>query len=245
MNPSRICATEPGGDDDTIHGLGNGDVIWGRAGNDRLIGGAGSNLLDGGEGDDFFVVRSATDTVVDSGGTDMIEAHVSFTLPTGVETLALKATGDIDGTGNADGNRLFGGDGANRLNGLGGNDLIIGGAGADTLVAGSGTDTLTGGTGADVFLYGALAESAAGASDRIRDFVSGTDILDFSAIGTEIGGWSATRFVIGAAFTGPKQVAWDAASGVLRVEGDGDAATVEFVLALRGASLVEGDIVFA
>jgi hypothetical protein len=40
-------------------------------------------------------------------------------------------------------------------------------------------------------------------------------------------------------------VAWNAASGVLRVEGDGDAATVEFVLALRGASLVEGDIIFA
>jgi hypothetical protein len=78
----------------------------------------------------------------------------------------------------------------------------------------------------------------------IRDFATGVDVLDLRALGTEMGGWGATRFVTGTAFTGAKQVAWDATAGVLRVEANGNLATAEFTLALRGASLAESDILF-
>ncbi len=68
-----------------------------------------------------------------------------------VETLILKGTASIDGTGNGLNNLLQGTSGKNRLVGQDGNDTIDGGAGADTMIGGSGNDTYVINSTADVF----------------------------------------------------------------------------------------------
>jgi hypothetical protein len=77
-----------------------------------------------------------------------------------------------------------------------GNDLLTGGASADTIDGGAGNDTitgglladsLTGGAGDDVFVFAAANYAATTnttlitAADKITDFVSGTDKIDFGA----------------------------------------------------------------
>jgi Ca2+-binding RTX toxin-like protein len=94
------------------------------------------------------------------------------------------------------------------ITGSGVADVITSGDGADTITGGSGGDIMTGGLGADTFtftgttalLIAAEAGSTAatdndfvlGLGDKITDFVSGTDTLNFaaalvtSALGTEV-----------------------------------------------------------
>ena len=61
---------------------------------------------------------------------------------------------------------------------MAGNDILIGGAGNDTLRGGLGADTLTGGAGSDIFQF-----EASNGNDKVTDFVSGTDKLDFHLLG--------------------------------------------------------------
>ena len=83
---------------------------------------------------------------------------------------------------------LRGDSGANTIWGVAGNDLLEGGDGNDSLSGGAGNDTLTGGTGNDILTGGNGADAFVFASptdgiDRITDFVSGVDSLEFSAAG--------------------------------------------------------------
>ena len=87
---------------------------------------------------------------------------------------------------------LVGDDKANILYGYWGNDTLAGGAGNDTLdgnagddvlTGGLGADKLTGGTGNDRFVFTSSADSYAGSSDLITDFIWGEDKLDVSALG--------------------------------------------------------------
>ena len=70
-------------------------------------------------------------------------------------------------------------------NGGAGNDTLIGGTLVDFLVGGTGNDNLDGREGDDSLLGGAGADtftfSGVTGNDRILDFVSGTDRIDFSA----------------------------------------------------------------
>jgi Ca2+-binding RTX toxin-like protein len=66
--------------------------------------------------------------------------------------------------------------------GLGGDDVIGGGLGDDLLVGGLGRDQLSGGAGYDQFRFDGLADSPAGAADRIVDFQSGFDRIDLGAL---------------------------------------------------------------
>jgi serralysin len=107
-----------------------------------------------------------------------VHSTISYTLPANVERGILDGTASLNLTGNALANMLQGNSGDNFLYGGAGNDTLIGGAGNDTLRGGVGADTLTGGAGSDIFEF-----EANNGNDKVTDFVSGTDKLDFHLLG--------------------------------------------------------------
>lgn len=130
-----------------LNGTGNAlaNTLTGNSGANRLDGDVGNDTMVGGAGDDTYVVDSASDVVTEatSGGNDTIESSVTLTLPAAVETLLLKGTANLNGTGNSLNNTLTGNAGNNRLNGGTGNDTMAGGAGDDTYVVNAAGDVLT------------------------------------------------------------------------------------------------------
>ena len=88
-----------------INGTGNSlaNAIAGNSGNNILDGGAGADAMSGGTGNDTYVVDNAGDTVTENagGGTDVVQASVTYTLSNDVENLTLTGSADINGTGNA------------------------------------------------------------------------------------------------------------------------------------------------
>ena len=87
------------------------------------------------------------------------------------------------------------------------NDIIIGGSGVDTINGLSGADILTGGAGADTFTFtSAAAANANGATfgtfDEIKDFVAGTDKLQFSTVDVVSGQQAAVQTAVTALAAG-------------------------------------------
>lgn len=82
-------------------------------------------------------------------------------------------------------NTITGGDGDDSLFGLNFDDYISGGDGNDLLLGGSGADILTGGMGKDRFAFrdGDLTRESI---DRITDFKSGEDLINFCAMDADI-----------------------------------------------------------
>jgi trimeric autotransporter adhesin len=151
------------GSDTLVAGLGNDTLVSGASGTDGLVGGSGNDL---------FVVNTAADTVTDTSTTasNTLQASVSFTLPTNVNSLTLAAAGLV-GTANAANALLT----ANST----GSDTLVAGTGNDTLAAGvSGVDTLVGGAGNDTFVvYSAsdiVSETLATTSNTIQSTISYT-----------------------------------------------------------------------
>jgi Ca2+-binding RTX toxin-like protein len=139
--------------------------------------------------------NQTTGVVQDLAGNDLAsftnQFATSFSSAATVSTLASKYTdliltgsGQINGSGNTNANRITGNLANNQLSGGAGMDTLIGGAGMDTLIGGAGADLLTGGSGtgvdatADTFKLTSLSESLLASFDRLTDLVIGTDSID-------------------------------------------------------------------
>jgi Ca2+-binding RTX toxin-like protein len=167
------------GGNDTLTGNSGDDVLNGQAGSDTLNGGAGRNILNGGIGNDTYLVEDADDIVVEiaEGGTDTVNASITYSLGAHVENLILAGGGNINATGNTLNNLIIDNSGHNILDGGVGNDTVIGGVGNDTVIGGAGSDRLTGGNGADTFIF-AVGDSVSGRRDILTDLEIGTDSID-------------------------------------------------------------------
>ena len=95
-----------------------------------------------------------------------------------VVTLGTSGDDAFDESGEAEAYYINGGMGADTLTGGTAKDFLVGGAGNDRLNGREGNDSFIGGGGNDTFVFTGDA-----GDDRIIDFVSGTDRLDFSAYG--------------------------------------------------------------
>ena len=169
-----------GAGDDRLSGVDGADQLHGGDGNDLLEGGAGDDLMAGGKGDDRYSVGAAGDRVQELAGegVDEVTAWVSYRLTANVENLILAGTSDIDGVGNALGNRVTGNAGANKLYGDAGNDLLFGAAGDDRLYGQDGADQLYGGDGADYLDGGAAGDLLVGGK--------GDDVYEIDAAGDRV-----------------------------------------------------------
>lgn len=133
------------------NGTGNAanNVLTGNSGNNVLDGGSGVDTLTGGLGNDTYIVANTGVVVTENSGegTDLVQASLSYTLGSHVESLILTGTGDIGGTGNALNNTLAGNSGNNVLDGGAADDSMSGGTGNDTYVVDSASDSITENTG--------------------------------------------------------------------------------------------------
>ena len=220
----------PTNEEDTIHGGAGKDTINALGGNDLIDGGAGADTMFGGTGNDTYVVDNSGDVVNETGGngSDLVQSSITFSLSDAtqaigaIENLTLTGIAKINGTGNALANEIIGNSGNNILNGLGG------------------ADTLTGGQGSDKFVFTALAHSTPSASDIITDFVTGSDIIDFSTIdaNTSKGGNQAFAFGGQNANVVANSVTWVESSGntIVQADANGD-TTADLQIVLLGTNL--------
>jgi Ca2+-binding RTX toxin-like protein len=163
-----------GNGDDNLFGEAGDDTLNGNDGNDTLDGGAGNDRMTGGKGDDTYFVDSAKDTVIESanqGVEDTVQSSINYTLGAHLEFLELLGDADLNGTGNALDNGIFGNAGRNSLNGGAGDDFLEGDAGDDILICGAGNDVVNGGAGFDVIDGGLGNDSINVGGDNVGDLV--------------------------------------------------------------------------
>lgn len=185
---------------------------------DNLGNPAGTTVLGTANADNLFG-GAGNDTIIGGAGNDTIFAGSGNDLASG--------GGDID--------TVFGGSG---------NDNITGGAGADIIVGGFGADTLDGGPGAsvsDTFRYVDLRDT----NDTIIGFVSGVDMIDFSALdanpnssGDQAFAWGGQ--VLNFPVVQANSISWftDGTNVEVVADTDGDITTAEFHLTLAGITSV-------
>lgn len=198
---------------DILIGSAQGDPILGFGGNDFIVGGGGADALAGGLGADIYIYQAQSDSNATQGydnlfdfetGLDKIDltslnvSSISVVrqdgstfvfMGTSAGAMQLVAAGrDINGSdftyNGTFGTYLVGSAGNDTLIGSTRNDPIVAGAGNDIVIGAGGGDDLYGGAGADIFRYTAASDSTLANSDRIQDFVSGTDKVDLTGIRT-------------------------------------------------------------
>ena len=196
------------GADNMFGGDGN-DTIWGGDGDDIIQGGAGNDTLDGQAGRDAYfwsdyeggarsvdAIAFLSDDRILFGMLDIVYLSLTQTsngtlidlIGQGGNTLYLNLTGN--GSYNIQASAfIFVGRTpvTSLLIDQRGNGSLVGSALDEILVGGAGLDALTGGGGRDTFRYDSVNDSAVGVlADNIMDFVSGQDLLDLRALGSNI-----------------------------------------------------------
>ncbi|HEX8640903.1 MAG TPA: calcium-binding protein [Allosphingosinicella sp.] len=244
-----------------------GDSITTGSGADSLNGGGGADSMSGGAGNDTYYVDDIGDAVVEAGvtgGVDLVNSTVSYTLGADVEHLTLAGSSGASGTGNGSVNNITGNAGGNLLKGLGQNDILKGLAGNDTLQGGVGSDRLYGGTGNDVLRGDTLAsdrgidrfffDSAPNATsnrDTIQDFNPTDDSIYlarsiFSAAGPA-GTLAADAFYTMGVGTADAEdrIIYNKATGALFYDPDGTGAlgAVQYATVTAGLTLSNADFI--
>jgi len=238
---TSIAGVAIGGGNDTLYDIENvngsrfDDLLVGSDAANVLNGMGGADKMIGGNGNDTYYVDNAADVVIEAtagstGGTDTVNASLSFTLGANFENLRLTGTASIKGTGNTL------------------NNVIVGNSGDNVLSGGAGKDTLTGGSGKDVFVFNS-ALSATTNVDTITDFVVADDTIQLeNAIFTKLtatGALNPSFFKIGIATDSNDYILYDSTTGVLSYDADGSGAgkAVQIALIGTGKALTSLDFV--
>jgi Ca2+-binding RTX toxin-like protein len=148
--------------------LAKNNTLIGNSGNNTLDGGAGADTMTGGLGDDTYYVDSVGDKVIEKAGegTGTIYSSITYSLAnTNLETLHLTGSANINATGSAGADSLYGNDGNNSINGGAGADLMAGGKGDDVYyVDNAGDRVIEKSDEGNDSVYAAVSFSAAGQS---------------------------------------------------------------------------------
>ncbi|QDA36221.1 hypothetical protein E4191_19060 (plasmid) [Paracoccus liaowanqingii] len=186
VQPTPTGAIRGNDQNNILEGGGGNDRIFGFGGNDTIYGKGGADEMHGGLGNDLYFVNERGDRTIErtNEGYDEVRSAIDWTLAANTEALFLRGTADLDGIGNALGNRLVGNNGANTLSGMAGSDVLRGGGGNDRLIGGYGNDTLSGDSGQDTLDGGAGNDVYTGGAGRdVFIFLSGRDIVKDFQVG--------------------------------------------------------------
>ena len=178
-----VIKTGSGDDQVWIGGSGASDVSTGGGDDVIYTGGAFGDTLRGGTGNDQYVIRNASDIIIENGGEGYDVAWVEvngYTLAAYVEEGRLSGTA-TQLTGSAGGDILVANTLAgSTLDGGAGADALWGSDFADVLKGGLGADILNGGLGADRYVFDALGWGA----DQIVGFSAAQgDKIDLRGLG--------------------------------------------------------------
>ncbi|MES2339627.1 MAG: VCBS domain-containing protein [Pseudomonadota bacterium] len=178
-------------------------------------------------------------------GVDIIDAATMFTA--GGTTYKISGGNGADIVNGSNFAEIIWGDdesdtsanGADTLNGGGGNDQIHGGNGADRIAGDLGADLLWGDRGGDTFVYKLESDSSASGGawsattgDTIKDFASGDDKLDLSALNAFLTGSGPAKLLWNGS-TGTTHGVW-ASGGIVYADLNGD-ATADVAIKVEGA----------
>lgn len=175
-NTEALCLLGSANIDGTGNELAN--LLVGNSGKNILNGGLNADFMQGEGGDDTYVVENSGDKVLEtssSGGADLVQSAIAFTLGSNLENLTLTGALNINGTGNSLANMLTGNSGNNLLDGSGGADTISGLGGNDTYLVDHSSDK--------------VFEAVGGGTDTVKASVSyallaGQDVENLVLIGS-------------------------------------------------------------
>ena len=184
----------------------------GSAQNDKFFAGDGDDHLSGGAGRDHLAGHKGHDTLDGGAGRDFLR-------------------------GGAQGDVLNGGDGNDKLFGGNGVDALYGDAGDDIIIGGRDVDRLWGGEGEDTFLYRNASDSKVDSFDRIKDFETGVDKIDLSALGDNL---TFVEEFSGAA--GEVRIDDQGRQSAIEADLDGDGAA-DFMVLVRFGDVVDSDLI--
>ncbi|MEF8756335.1 MAG: DUF4347 domain-containing protein [Accumulibacter sp.] len=226
--------------DDSLAGDGNANRLEGGNGNDTLAGGAGNDTLSGSAGSDTASYADAASGV----SVSLTIAAPQATGGSGTDTLiAIEnlggSTWDDTLRGDANANRLDGGQGNDFLDGGAGNDTLDGGAGNDRLWGGSGADSLIGGDGSDSYYLDHTGDSvsetnanpATGGTDQVFSTLAAHTLATHIENGRILATGAAN--LIGNALDN----LLDAGTGANLLDGAGGNDTVSYLYAVSGSGV--------